>query len=145
MATTQRLNGFNLPQPTMFLNWLGAFLVAMLLMALAPAQALAAPLAGTSIGNQAAASYTDASAVSRNVTSNTVSTIVQQVASFALTASQAKTVSPGGTVYYPHTLTNTGNGTDTFNLSTTNLSTNGITPSTFDFSSIKRVNCSPDL
>ena len=135
MATTQRLKGFNLPQP-MFLNWLGTFLVAMLLMALAPAQALAAPLAGTSIGNQAAASYTDASAVSRNVTSNTVSTIVQQVASFALTASQTKTVSPGGTVYYPHTLTNTGNGTDTFNLSTTNLSTNGITPSTFDFSSI---------
>ena len=41
--------------------------------------ASAAPPAGTVIGNQAAATYTDASAVSRTATSNTVTTVVQQV------------------------------------------------------------------
>lgn len=76
----------------------------------------AAPLAGTSIGNQASATYTDASAVSRTATSNTVQTIVQQVASLALVNTQSKIVAAGGTVYFPHTLTNTGNGSDTFNL-----------------------------
>ena len=78
----------------------------------------AAPLAGTSIGNQASATYTDASAVTRTATSNTVQTIVQQVAAVTLTSAQTKTGAPGGTVYFPHTLTNTGNGSDTFTLGT---------------------------
>ena len=82
----------------------------------------AAPAAGTSIGNQASASYTDGSGTTRTVTSNTVQTIVQQVASMTLTANGAKTSAPGSTVYYPHTLTNTGNGSDTFNLSNVNTS-----------------------
>lgn len=80
--------------------------------------ASAAPLAGTTIGNQASATYTDASAISRTATSNTVNTIVQQVASFTLTSSQSVTAAPGAPVSFPHTLTNTGNGTDTFNLTT---------------------------
>lgn len=79
-----------------------------------PARA-AAP-AGTVIGNQAAATYSDGSSVVRTVTSNTVVTTVQQVAAVTVTASGAKTISIGGQVYYPHTLTNTGNGTDTFAL-----------------------------
>jgi uncharacterized repeat protein (TIGR01451 family) len=136
MSTTCNINQ---QRPVMY-NWLFAFLAAMLLAvtAMMPAPARAAtPLAGTNIGNQAAATYTDASAVPRNVTSNTVNTIVQQVPAFTLTAPSTKTVSPGGTVYFPHTLTNTGNGTDTFNLSTANLATNGVTASTFDFSSIQ--------
>ncbi|MDB6060174.1 MAG: hypothetical protein JWM78_277 [Verrucomicrobiaceae bacterium] len=82
--------------------------------------ALAAPAAGTSIGNQASATYSDASATVRTVTSNTVITIVQQVASLTLTANGAKNVALGGQVSYPHTLTNTGNGTDTFALSVGN-------------------------
>lgn len=87
----------------------------MLCIALAhPAQA--APLAGTSIGNQASATYTDDSNVVRTATSNTIQTVVQQVASLSLTSTQTKVVAPGGTVYYPHTLSNTGNGTDTFSL-----------------------------
>lgn len=45
----------------------------------------ATPLAGTTIGNQAAATYTDASLTPRTATSNTVTTIVQQVAAFTLT------------------------------------------------------------
>src|SRR5262245_11332 len=80
----------------------------------------APPPAGTSIGNQASATYTDASNTPRSTTSNVAITIVQQVASFTLTADGAKFAAPGGQVYYPHTLVNTGNGIDTFNLSVAN-------------------------
>ena len=80
----------------------------------------AAAPAGTAIGNQASATYTDGSGISRTVTSNTVQTIVQQVASLTLTANGTKTASVGSTVYYPHTLTNTGNGTDAFALTLVN-------------------------
>ena len=76
----------------------------------------AAPAANSVIGNTATATYTDASLVSRSATSNTVQTIVQQVGSFTLTADNTRIVAPGGQVVYPHTLTNTGNGNDTFTL-----------------------------
>ena len=62
-----------------------------------PADA-AAP-AGTSIGNQASATYTDGSGISRTVTSNTVQTVVQQVASLTLATSGAKTSSIGSHQY----------------------------------------------
>lgn len=78
--------------------------------------ALAAPQAGTVIGNQASATYTDGSGTSRTATSNTVQTIVQQVAAMTLTANGSLTAGPGAQVVFPHTLTNTGNGTDTFSL-----------------------------
>jgi len=84
---------------------------------LIPTGASAQTAAGTSIGNQASATYTDSSSVSRTATSNVVTTVVQQVASLTLTANGAKTASPGGPVFYPHTLTNTGNGSDSFTLS----------------------------
>ena len=76
----------------------------------------ATPAAGTNIGNQASASYTDASGISRSVTSNVVTAVVQQIASLTLGQDTAKSVVAGGQVVYPLTLTNTGNGTDTFNL-----------------------------
>src|SRR5436305_2121651 len=82
-----------------------------------PSTATAQTAAGTAIGNQASATYTDSSSVSRTATSNVVTTVVQQVASLTLTANGAKTASPGGPVFYPHTLTNTGNGSDSFTLS----------------------------
>src|SRR6266851_1618299 len=98
----------------------GTLLILMLLLAVAallnPGSANAQTAAGTSIGNQAAATYTDSSSVSRIATSNLVTTIVQQVASLTLTANGAKTASPGSPVFYPHTLTNTGNGSDSFTL-----------------------------
>ncbi len=97
-----------------------------LLLAFAPAVFAAAP-AGTSIGNQASATYTDGSGVSRTVTSNTVQTVVQQVASLTLTANGTKTSSIGSTVYYPHTLTNTGNGTDSYALTVANASGSAYT------------------
>jgi uncharacterized repeat protein (TIGR01451 family) len=83
--------------------------------------ALATPPAGTTIGNQATATYLDASNTSLTVTSNLVSTTVQQVASFTLTANGNATAVPGGQVAFPHALTNTGNGTDTFPLTLANL------------------------
>ena len=98
---------------------------------LAGAAHAAAPLAGTSIGNQASASYVDQSSVTRNVTSNVVTTIVQQVAALTLQQGLSKTVSAGSQVSYPLTLTNTGNGTDTYNLTQTNSGAFVFTSVTF--------------
>jgi len=99
----------------------GALLATFLLLAgviftLATQVAHAAPAAGTVIGNQATASYQDSGGTSRSATSNLVQTTVSQVKTFTLAAPGATTVSPGQTVYYPHTITNTGNGTDTYTL-----------------------------
>src|SRR5436190_14408605 len=92
----------------------------------------APPPAGTSIGNQATATYSDASNTPRSTTSNVAITIVQQVASFTLTADGAKFAAPGGQVYYAHTVLNTGNGPDTFNLS----AANNATGDNFDLASL---------
>jgi trimeric autotransporter adhesin len=102
-------------------GWLRRALVAGIV-ALATVMAAQAtpPPAGTQIGNQASATYTDSSGVSHTVTSNVVQTTVTQVASLTLTQNGALNATPGSVVYYPHTLTNTGNGTDTFNLGTAN-------------------------
>jgi trimeric autotransporter adhesin len=75
-----------------------------------------APPAGSVIGNQATASYTDSTGAPRTTTSNLVQTTVAQVNAFTLTQDQTKSVAPGGTVYFPHTITNTGNGPDTYSL-----------------------------
>jgi trimeric autotransporter adhesin len=80
----------------------------------------AAPLAGTSIGNQASAQYLDQAGVTQNVTSNLVTTSVAQVAALTLTSNLSKTVTAGSQVSYPLTLTNTGNGTDTYLLTENN-------------------------
>jgi len=90
-------------------------------LALSWSAAVAAPPAGTPIGNQASATYVDASSTSYTVTSNSVTTIVQQVASFTLTANGVRTAAPGGQAVFPHVLTNTGNGTDAFSLTPANL------------------------
>jgi len=83
------------------------------------------PAAGSVIGNQATATYTDTGGTARTATSNLVQTTVAQVYSHTLTASQSRTVAPGGTVYFPHTLTNTGNGADTYTLGAVDGGTNG--------------------
>src|SRR5262245_32381171 len=81
----------------------------------------AAPPAGTSIGNQASATYTDSNNTQRTATSNVAITIVQQVASFTLTTDgQSRFAAPGGQLSFPHTLRNTGNGLDTFTLAVAN-------------------------
>jgi trimeric autotransporter adhesin len=92
----------------------------------------AMPPAGSVIGNQASATYTDASNTSRFVTSNATLTVVQQVAGLDLIDPMSKIVSPGGQVTFPHTVTNTGNGIDHFLLSAVdrnvgNINLTGIT------------------
>ena len=88
----------------------------------APAWAQA-PVAGTPIGNQATATYNDGSNIPQNVQSNSVTTTIQQVAAVVLTAPRNLNAAPGSPVAFPHTVQNTGNGTDSFGitLSTPNL------------------------
>ncbi len=76
----------------------------------------AAPPAGERIGNQATATYTNASGDTVSVTSNKVETIVQQIAALDLATPTNKTGAPGGKVFIPHTITNNGNGADSFGI-----------------------------
>ena len=108
------------PQPlrltSCFPHWIVGLIVALALAFAGLAAHAAAPPAGTVIGNQATATYLDTTGTSRTTSSNLVQTTVSQVKSFTLTADGAKTAAPGQTVYYPHTITNTGNGTDAYTL-----------------------------
>lgn len=90
----------------------------------------AAPLAGSVIGNQATATYVDENGVPQTTSSNLVETVVAQVAGVDIEATQSNTAAPGETIYFPHIVTNTGNGNDTYTLTTTN---NG---GTFEFANI---------
>jgi len=90
--------------------------VACLAAVLVTSYAIAAPAANTRIGNQASASYIDPNGQSQIATSNLVETIVQQVGAFTLTSDNTKSAAAGNVVYMAHTLTNTGNGADSFDL-----------------------------
>ena len=72
--------------------------------------------AGTAITNQATVDYEDANANPLTALSNIVSTTVSQVAGVTITPDNAATAVPGDTVTYVHTVTNTGNGPDTLDL-----------------------------
>jgi len=79
--------------------------------------------AGTNISNQASASYIDSAGQPRTTTSNQVITVVQQVYSFSITPDgslatpgQTRTALASAPVYFSYTVSNTGNGTDTINL-----------------------------
>ena len=74
------------------------------------------PLAGNTIGNRASATYSDGSGIERSVTSNEVVTTVEQIAAVSLVDDRNETAAPGSPVVFSHTVTNTGNGTDSFNL-----------------------------
>ncbi len=106
---------------TQSLAWSQAALAVMVFMLIGALVAYAqAPPAGGTIGNQATFTFEDGSGTTRTVTSNLVQTIVQQVASLTLTADGTTTAAPGNQVAFPHTLVNTGNGTDNFNLTLVN-------------------------
>lgn len=97
----------------------GLFLVFGVLLGVSSSDVFAqVPPANTQIGNQASATYVDNGGNNQSITSNTVQTIVQQVAGVDISAGISLTVSPGGQVTFPHTITNTGNGVDFFNLAT---------------------------
>lgn len=72
--------------------------------------------AGTVIGNAATATYYDSQNNQYTTTSNIVQTIVKQVAGVDVQKTQDYTVIPGQTVDVPFIVKNTGNGTDTFDL-----------------------------
>ncbi|MDW5444677.1 hypothetical protein [Polaromonas sp. SM01] len=112
------------PQPLrlshFFTHWMVGLFVAFALLMAGMAAHAAPPPSGTSISNQASATYSDASGVTRTVSSNVVQTTVLQIASLTLAANGAQNATPGSVVYYPHSLTNTGNGSDSYNLTSSN-------------------------
>jgi uncharacterized repeat protein (TIGR01451 family) len=116
------MNSFAIQGLTLLRHKMMAVAIMLLIMLLAlgaaPRAMAATATAGTVIGNQATATYKDSANTDRTTSSNVVQTTVSQVKSFALNANGAKTAAPGQTVYYPHTITNTGNGTDTYALTT---------------------------
>ena len=85
--------------------------------------------AGTAISNYATGAYRDANGNQMaDVTSNTVTTIVSQVAGVDVSpASSSSNMVLFGTVTFPLTVTNTGNGDDTFDLSNVLVEVNGGT------------------
>lgn len=124
---TQRLKLTQLAASIAFVAGGAAFL---------PSAHAAAPSAGTNISNIASASYTDSNGSNKTVTSNVVTTTVLQVASFTLIADQTQTANANGQVSLSHTLTNTCNGTDTFNVAVVNNDTRDNTTDNFDFSGL---------
>ncbi|WP_018465111.1 DUF11 domain-containing protein [Calidithermus timidus] len=98
--------------------------------------------AGTSIQNQASATYLDSANQSRTTTSNQVVTVVQQVYAFTITPDgttstpgQTRNALPGAQVIFAYTVTNNGNGTDTIGLSVAQASSGDD----FDLSSVSIV------
>lgn len=96
-----------------------------------PIKLFAAPQAGSVIGNQASATYTDSNGTSYSTTSNLVETIIQPVYGLSLVADRSTFVTAGSTAYFPHVLSNNGNTNDTFTLQLVN-----DTGDDFDFSSL---------
>lgn len=107
--------------------WVGIAMLSLGALLGAPS-AMAAPPAFTMIGQQATASYLDGNGTTQQSSSNVVQTQVQQVGAFTLdsvssvttTVVNTKTGASGNIVYAAHTLTNTGNGADNFNVVVTN-------------------------
>lgn len=124
---TQRLKLTQLAASIAFVAGGAAFL---------PSAHAAAPSAGTNISNIASASYTDSNGSNKTVTSNIVTTTVLQVASFTLITDQTKTANANGQVSLSHTLTNTGNGSDTFNVGVVNNDTRDGTTDSYDFTGL---------
>jgi len=86
----------------------------------------AAPEAGSVIGNQAVATYTNSAGDTITVTSNKVETIVQQVAGLTMISDNSEAIAPGGKAFLPHIVTNDGNGPDSFTLAATEQNTGAL-------------------
>ncbi len=92
-------------------------LAAALLLAATALPVLAAGTpAGTGITNQATVDYADANGNPLQALSNVVTTTVSQVGGVDVAPDNAGGGDPGDTVSYLHTVTNTGNGTDTIDV-----------------------------
>lgn len=107
-------------------------LLIVMTLVLIPLETWALTAANTLIRNQASASFKDEAGTAYNVTSNMVETLVQQVAGLELVQTQTKLASSGASVDFPHVLTNTGNGDDSFTLSSTEM-----TGDAYDFTTVR--------
>ena len=90
------------------------------MLVLASQGAHAATAAGTEITNQASAVYLDSLLRGHTAVSNIVTTVVQQVGSVDMGDGSNKNAAASTQVVYAHSISNTGNGADTFTLSSTN-------------------------
>lgn len=86
-----------------------------LLLVTGQALAIGTP-AGTAITSQATANYQDANGNALSSLSNIITVTVSQVASVSVGTDNAATVAPGDVRYYPHVITNAGNGSDVIDL-----------------------------
>lgn len=86
---------------------------------LAAGQTLALTPAGTDINNRATVTYEDANGNSYSAQSNESTVTVAEVYAATLVDDGEKAGAPGETVYFPHTLENTGNAQDTFTIGAT--------------------------
>lgn len=82
------------------------------------------PSASSVIQSRASASYIDFDGVTQVATSNVVQTTVQQVGSFTVSAGSTKSAASGAPVTVMHSITNSGNGSDTFQIEVTNPALN---------------------
>lgn len=115
------------------LNKINRFVLLLLMtIVLIPLQTWALTAANTMIRNQASATFKDETGTAYSVTSNMVETLVQQVAGLELVQTQTKLASSGASVDFPHVLTNTGNGDDSFTLGSAEM-----TGDAFDFTTVK--------
>jgi len=115
------------------INYLMVFLI--LISSSVSAQA---PAAGTIIKNQATATYKDSSGIEQTTTSNLVETVVQQVGAFILEQDQSRYGIEGQVISFPHILTNTGNGDDSYSLTAVDI----LGTDVYDFDDI---NIYPDV
>jgi len=83
---------------------------------LAAGQTLALTPAGTDINNRATVTYEDANGNSYSAQSNESTVTVAEVFAATLENDGSKFGAPGETVYFSHTLTNTGNAADSFSV-----------------------------
>jgi uncharacterized repeat protein (TIGR01451 family) len=98
---------------------MGMTIAVLLLLFIIPSQGIALTPSGTVVGNQASATYSDTVGNQFTAQSNLFTITVSQVAGLSLTpASQSRSGAPANEVQFPHTVTNPGNGTDTYNLTT---------------------------
>jgi len=81
-----------------------------------PAPLAAAPPAGTPIGNQASATYTDSSGVPQTATSNLVITTVLPVYGVDVEQALTQNAVPASTAAFPVSVENLGNDSDSFTL-----------------------------
>lgn len=102
----------------------GALLAGGLVTCVAPA--VAATAAGTMIKNLATVTYEDVNGNQYSAQSNEAVITVKQVYSAEIGVDTAKTAAAGQVVYSQHTLTNTGNGEDTYTIKAEDFGTDDL-------------------